>query len=129
MKSKSFEDVELWRKAHAWVLAVYRFTARFPKHELFGLTSQLRRAAVSVAANFAEGFKESSRADKIRIYNIAQGSLEECRYFLILARDLRYGDSVALMMALEEIRRMLEGYIRAIGMHRAIDYCLPATVY
>lgn len=114
MKSKSFEDVELWRKAHAWVLAIYRFTEPFPRHELFGLTSQLRRAAVSVPANFAEGFKKRSRADKIRIYNIAQGSLEECRYFLILARDLRYGDSLTLMVALEEISRMLEGYIRAI---------------
>ena len=67
MKSKSFEDVELWRKAHAWVLAVYKFTELFPRHELFGLTSQLRRAAVSVPANFAEGFKKRSRADKIRI--------------------------------------------------------------
>ena len=106
--------MELWRKAHAWVLAVYKFTELFPRHELFGLTSQLRRAAVSVPANFAEGFKKRSRADKIRIYNIAQGSLEECRYFLILSRDLRYGDSVALMVPLEEISRMLEGYIRAI---------------
>ena len=114
MKSKSFEDVELWRKAHAWVLAIYRFTEPFPKHELFGLTSQLRRAAVSVPANFAEGFKKRNRADKIRIYNIAQGSLEECRYFLILARDLQYGDSVTEMSALEEISRMLEAYIRAI---------------
>ncbi|MCA1605217.1 MAG: four helix bundle protein [Acidobacteria bacterium] len=114
MTSKSFEDVELWRKAHAWVLAIYRFTEPFPKHELFGLTSQLRRAAASVPANFAEGFKKRSRADKIRIYNIAQGSLEECRYFLILARDLRYGDLLALMVALEEISKMLEGYIRAI---------------
>ena len=114
MKSKSFEDVEVWREAHAWVLEIYRFTEPFPKHELFGLTSQLRRAAVSVPANFAEGFKKRSRADKIRIYNIAQGSLEECRYFLILARDLRYGDSLPLMIALEEISRMLEGYIRAI---------------
>ncbi len=114
MKSKSFEDVELWRKAHAWVLAIYKFTEPFPKHELFGLTSQLRRAAVSVPANFAEGFKKRGLADKIRIYNIAQGSLEECRYFLILARDLRYGDSQTLMTTLEEISRMLEGYIRAI---------------
>jgi four helix bundle protein len=64
-----------------------------PKHELFGLTSQLRRAAVSVPANFAEGFKKRGLADKVRFYNIAQGSLEECRYYLILARDLRYGDS------------------------------------
>ena len=102
MRSKTFEDVELWRKAYACVLAVCRFTEDFPKHELLGLTSPLRRAAVSVPANFAEGFKKRSRPDKIRIYNIAQGSLEECRYFLILARDLHYGDSSSLIRALEE---------------------------
>ena len=75
MNSKRFEDVEVWRKAHSWVLGIYKFTEGFPKHELFGLTSQLRRAAVSVPANFAEGFKKRGLADKIRIYNIAQGSL------------------------------------------------------
>ena len=114
MKSKTFEDVDLWRKAHAWVLAIYQFTEAFPKHELFGLTSQLRRAAVSVPANFAEGFKKKGRADKIRFYNIAQGSLEECRYYLILARDLQYGDSRTLIASLEEISRMLEAYTRSV---------------
>ena len=114
MKSRTVEDVELWRKAHAWVLAIYRFTDAFPKHELFGLTSQLRRAAVSVPANFAEGFKKRGIADKIRFYNIAQGSLEECRYYLILARDLRYGDSSALLLAAEEISKMLNSYSRSI---------------
>ena len=114
MKSKTFEDVELWRKAHAWVLAIYKFTEPFPKHELFGLTSQLRRAAVSVPANFAEGFKKRGLLDKIRIYNIAQGSLEECRYYLILARDLGYGDSNTLIRSLEEISKMLESYARAV---------------
>ena len=114
MKSRTFEDVELWRKAHAWVLAIYKFTEPFPKHELFGLTSQLRRAAVSVPANFAEGFKKRGLADKIRFYNIAQGSLEECRYYLILARDLHYGDSYTLIVALEEISKMLESYSRAV---------------
>ena len=114
MKSRSFEDVELWRKAHAWVLTIYTFSEAFPRHELFGLTSQLRRAAVSVPANFAEGFKKRGQADKIRFYNIAQASLEECRYFLILARDLRYGDSSQLISALEEISRMLESYMRAV---------------
>src|SRR3982751_5695282 len=97
-KSKSFEDVELWKKAHAWVLSIYRFTERFPRHETYGLTSQLRRAAVSVPANFAEGFRKSGRADKIRFYNIAQGSLEESRYYLILARDLQYADPQELLV-------------------------------
>jgi four helix bundle protein len=115
MNSKSFQDVELWRKAHAWVLEIYKFTRSFPKHELFGLTSQLRRAAISVPANFAEGFKKRGLADKIRFYNIAQGSLEECRYYLILARDLAYGDSRMLMLALDEVSRMLDGYMRAIA--------------
>ena len=114
MNSRTFEDVEVWRKAHAWVLSVYKFTEAFPRHELFGLTSQLRRAAVSVPANFAEGFKKRGLADKIRIYNIAQGSLEECRYYLILARDLSYGDSRALIGSLEEISKMLESYSRSI---------------
>jgi four helix bundle protein len=114
MKSKTFEDVELWRKAHAWVLAIYKFTEAFPKHELFGLTSQLRRAAVSIPANFAEGFKKRGLADKIRFYNIAQGSLEECRYYLILARDLNYGDSRVLITSLEEVSKMLESYSQTI---------------
>ena len=117
-KSRTFEDVDLWKKAHAWVLSVYRFTEQFPKNELFGLTSQLRRAAVSVPANFAEGFKRSGRADKVRFYNIAQGSLEECRYYFILARDLRYGDPDTLMLAADEIARMLAGYARSTATFR-----------
>jgi four helix bundle protein len=121
-KSRTFEDVDVWRKAHAWVLTVYKFTEAFPKHELFGLTSQLRRAAVSVPANFAEAFKKRGLADKIRIYNIAQGSLEGCRYYLILAKDLCYGDSSSLMISLEEISKMLESYSRSIKVQRSVDY-------
>jgi four helix bundle protein len=119
MAAKMFEEVEVWRKAHVWVLAVYRFTEQFPKHEMFGLTSQLRRAAVSIPANFAEGFKKKSRADKARFYNIAQGSLEECRYYMILSRDLGYGDTLALLESLEEVSRMLESYVRSM---LATDY-------
>lgn len=111
MAAKTFEEVEVWKKAHAWVLTVYRLTEQFPRHELFGLTSQLRRAAVSIPANFAEGFKKKSRADKARFYNIAQGFLEECRYYLILARDLDYAP---LLGALEEVSRMLEAYTRSM---------------
>jgi four helix bundle protein len=112
-RSSRFEEVELWKKAHAFVLAVYRFTEAFPKHEMFGVTAQLRRAAVSVPANFAEGFKKTGRADKARFYNIAQGSREECRYYLILARDLNYGNPKDLLISLDEIGRMLAAYARA----------------
>ena len=114
MTSKTFEDVELWQKSHAFVLEIYKLTENFPKHELFGLTSQLRRAAVSVPANFAEGFKKTGLADKLRFYNIAQGSLEECRYYLILTRDLQYGDISKLKSDAEIISKMLEGYMKAI---------------
>lgn len=114
MPSRDFEDVEIWKKAHEWVIQVYRYTERFPKHEIFGLRSQLRRAAVSVPANFCEGFKKRGQADKIRFYNIAQGSLEESRYYLILSRDLGYGDTAELRSANQEIARMLNKYIQAI---------------
>jgi four helix bundle protein len=112
-KSSTFEDLEVWRQAHSWVLDIYRFTDCFPKHELFGLTSQLRRAAVSVPANIAEGYKKQSRADKMRYYNIAQGSLEECRYDLILARDLSYGQVEERMRSLDCVGRMLDAFILA----------------
>src|SRR5687768_680824 len=88
---------------------------------MFGLTSQLRRAAVSVPANIAEGFKKIGRADKLRFYNIAQGSLEECRYYLILTRDLRYADTAEAMNLLEEASRLLQSYtaeIRRSGIGR-----------
>ena len=95
--AKTFQDLIVWQKAHQFVLAVYRLTDNFPRQEIYGLTSQLRRAAVSIPANIAEGFKKQGRADKARFMNIAQGSIEECRYYLILAKDLGYGDSNSLM--------------------------------
>jgi four helix bundle protein len=112
--AKTYEDLEVWRKAHAFVLGVYRLTEHFPKQELFGLTSQLRRAAVSVPANIAEGFRKFGKADKLRYYNIAQGSLEECRYYLTLARDLNYGDVHGLTGELETVSKMLTSYMAAI---------------
>ena len=116
--TRSFIDVAVWKKAHVWVLAIYRFTEVFPRHELFGLTSQLRRAAVSIPANFAEGYKKKSSAEKARFFNIAQGSLEECRYYLILAHDLEYGDTSGLMRDLDEVSRMLDAYIRTMVARR-----------
>lgn len=112
--AKTFGDLTVWQKAHEFVLEIYRFTASFPKHEVYGLTTQMRRAAVSIPANIAEGFKKRGKADKARFMNIAQGSIEECRYYLILAKDLDYGNTLILMNALEEISRLLEAYAKAI---------------
>jgi four helix bundle protein len=112
--ARSFEDLLVWQKAHAWVLATYRFSEGFPPKETYALASQLRRAAFSVPANIAEGFKKRGTKDKLRYYNIAQGSLEECRYYLILARDLGYGEIAELAEKLEEVSRLLDGYHRKI---------------
>jgi four helix bundle protein len=108
--AKSFQDLIVWQKAHQFVLSTYRFSEGFPKTEIYGLTSQLRRAAISIAANIAEGFKKKNKSDKARFMNIAQGSLEECRYYLILPKDLRYGDSLELMSQLEEVSKLLNAY-------------------
>jgi four helix bundle protein len=108
--AKSFEQLIVWQKAHQFVLGVYRFTDNFPRTEVYGLTSQLRRAAVSIPANIAEGFKKRGRPDKVRFLNIAQGSLEECRYHLILAKDLNYGDTSKLQPQLEEVSKLLGAY-------------------
>jgi four helix bundle protein len=112
--SRSSEDVAVWQKAHAWVLAVYKYAARMPKQEVFGLTARLRRAAESVPANVAEGFTRQSRPDKLRLYDISQGSLEECRYYLRLAQDLAYGDASDLQAGLAEISQVLEAYSRKV---------------
>ncbi len=112
--AKSFEQLIVWQKAHQLVQETYRFTESFPRSEIYGLTSQLRRAAVSIPANIAEGFKKRGRADKVRFLNIAQGSLEECRYYLILAKDLNYGDTTKLQPQLEEVSKLLEAYAAKI---------------
>lgn len=112
--AKSFQELVVWRKAHELVLAIYRHSAAFPRAEAFGLSSQLRRAAVSIPANVAEGFRRRGKPDKARFMNIAEGSLEECRYYLILASDLGYGDTRELMVSLEEVSRLLDAYSRAI---------------
>jgi four helix bundle protein len=111
---KSFEDLMVWQKAHAYVLDIYKATEQFPRSELFGLTPQMRRAAVSIPANIAEGFKKRGLRDKVRVLNIGQGSLEESLYYLILSQDLHYADTLAFRPRLEEVSKMLEGYIQAI---------------
>lgn len=112
--ARNFQDLIVWQKAHQFVLGVYSLSKAFPREEIYGLTSQFRRAAISVAANIAEGFKKRGRADKVRFMNIAEGSLEECRYYLILARDLGYGDPVELSHQLKEVSKLLGSYSSAI---------------
>ena len=113
-KAQNFTDLIVWQKAHAFVLSVYHLSSSFPKTEIYGLTSQLRRAAISIPANIAEGFKKRSSIDTARYMNIAQGSLEECRYYLILSKDLGYAETEQLHLQLDEVGKLLYGYINAI---------------
>lgn len=112
--TKSFRDLFVWQKAHNFVLSIYKNTESFPKNEMFGLTSQIRRASVSIVANIVEGYKKKSKLDKLRFLNISQGSLEETRYYLILVNDLKYIDSSELMLQLEEVSKMLNSYCSKI---------------
>jgi four helix bundle protein len=112
--AKTFEDLLVWQKAHSFVLTVYRLTGAFPKHEIFGLTYQFRRAAVSIPANIAEGFRRRGYSDKIRFYNIAQTSIEECRYYLILTKDLGYADTLDASQLIQEVSKLLEAYSKSI---------------
>ena len=122
--SRSFRDLECWQKAHEFVLEVYRVTKHFPEDERYGLTSQFRRAAVSIAANICEGYKKLSQADKLRFFNIAQGSLEECRYYIILSHDVGYySDEVsnALWAKIEEASTVLNAYCKAIKEAKGVS--------
>jgi four helix bundle protein len=112
--ARTFQDLLVWRKAHGFVLEVYALTATFPKSETYGLALQMRRAAVSIPANIAEGFRRRGKADKARFLNIAEGSVEECRYFLILTKDLGYADTLPISAALEEVSRLLGASTAAI---------------
>jgi four helix bundle protein len=112
--AKSFQDLIVWQKSHQFVLDVYRVAERFPKSEVYGLTSQFKRAAISIPANIAEGFKKRSRNDKARFMNIAQGSLEECRYYLILVKDLRFAEIGDMGEQLDEVGRLLDAYLASL---------------
>ena len=108
--TQSFRDLVMWQKAHQFVLGIYDLVKSFPKSETYGLTAQVTRAAVSVPANIAEGYRKRSSKDKHRYMEIAHSSLEECRYYLILVADLGYGKVEELEILLTEVSRMLYGY-------------------
>jgi len=111
---QNFRDLKVWEKAHAVTLAVYAATADFPSAERFGLTSQMRRAAASIAANIAEGCVRSTDLDFARFLHTVMGSASEVEYFLLLARDLKFLEGSVhnkLTADLEEIKRMLTALI------------------
>ena len=121
--SRSFRDLECWQQAHEFVKAIYSITKHFPEDERYGLSSQFRRAAISIAANICEGYRKLRRADKLRFMNIAQGPLEECRYYIILSHDIEYIDQAAfdsLEYLINGTSWKLNGYAEAISQNKGV---------
>ena len=118
---KDFRQLQVWAKAHTATLLIYRLTARFPVQERYGLTSQLRRASASIAANIAGGCGRNSDGDFHRFLATAMGSAVEVEYFLLLARDLGFLDDASYRVAergVLEVQRMLGSLIRKVGAER-----------
>lgn len=118
---KDFRDLTVWQKAHQLTLAVYRHTASFPRDELYGLTTQLRRSSASIAANLAEGCGRNGDAELARFCSIAMGSASELDYHLLLARDLQLinaEDYTDLAQRTSEVKRMLTGLLQKLKAER-----------
>ncbi len=116
---KTFRDLNVWKTSHQLTLLIYQVTSNFPKEETYGLTSQLRRSAVSVPSNIAEGFKRKSRKDFAHFVNIAESSLEETKYQILLAKDLTYiseENSNKLTYLCDEAGRMLCGLYKKLNL-------------
>jgi len=114
---RHFQDLRVWKEAHAFSLAVYQATQRFPKDELYGLTSQFRRAAVSIELNIAEGSKRETTKDLCHFLNMSEGSTEEAKCLLLLARDLRYIEQTLFQTLWDKasvISAMLNSLIRSL---------------
>jgi len=123
-KIKDFYELNAWKKAHEFVLEIYKITKKFPKEELYGITSQLRRAASSIGANIAEGFSRYHYNDKIKFYHNARGSLSETQNFLFLAKDLSFlieKEFKYLFGFSEEVNKLINGLIRSIERQKQ-DY-------
>lgn len=116
LKTQRFEELIVWQKAHSSVLEIYKLSKDFPKEETYGITSQLRRSSVSVAANISEGYRKKSKVDKLRFLNIAEGSLDETKYYIILIRDLKFikNEYDKLFELSEEVSKLLNAYSIAI---------------
>jgi four helix bundle protein len=119
---KNFRDLTVWQKSHELTLATYRHTSQFPGEERYGLTSQMRRSAASIAANIAEGCGRGGNSEFHRFLTIAMGSASELEYHLVLAKDLDYLDPTAYVSLNDrtvEIKRMLSSLLRRVDEERA----------
>jgi four helix bundle protein len=112
--AKDFRSLRVWEKAHKFVLSVYNYSDYFPSKEVHGLTPRLRLAAASVPVSLIQSLREADKAARAKLMDAARGSLEECRYYLILAKDLGYGDHPELLPQLEELSQLLGEYAAAI---------------
>lgn len=118
---KDFHELKVWQKAHQLTLTVYQITAMFPREELYGLTSQLRRCSASIPANLAEGCGRSGDAEFARFCSIAMGSASELEYHLLLAKDLKLikpKDHAELSQRATELKRMLTALIQKLTTDR-----------
>ena len=114
-KIQSFTDLEVWREAHKFVLLIYKMTKTFPKEEIFGLVSQMRRAAVSITSNISEGFSRISYKEKIQFYSISHGSLTEVQNQMLIAKDVGYVSEENFHQAYEQsitVHKLLNAFIR-----------------
>ena len=127
----SFKDIKAWQFAHEFVLLVYDKSANFPDFERFGLRSQFTRAAVSIPANIAEGYRKLGKADKLRFLNTSQGSLEECRYYILLSKDLKYiteEDYQSLTDSIEKASWYLNAYANGIQRNNSLKTYLTSII-
>lgn len=118
---KNFRDLKVWEKAHQVALVCYRLTATFPKHEIFGLVSQIRRSGSSIAANIAEGCGRGGNAEFQRFLHFAMGSASELEYHLLLSRDLHFlsvTDHKNTEAVVVEVKKMLAGLIKKVESER-----------
>lgn len=123
MATFTFQNILAWQKAHEFSLIVYEITSLFPEEEKYGLVSQFRRAAVSVGANIAEGYKKLSKADKLRFLNIAEGSMAECMNYILLSKDLGFINDEQFTKLCETINsagRLLTAYCNGIINNKGI---------
>ena len=115
--TNTFEELIAWQKARVFILHVYKLTKGYPDDERYGLVSQFRRASVSIGANIAEGYKRVGKDDKLRFFNYAQASLEECRCYIILSSDIGYinqDEATTLLNEIEITSKFINSYATAI---------------